>query len=208
MQKTVSSQDYYLTIENEQRSELKVRGSAFIATVTPIQSKSEASVHLERIRKEFFDATHNCYAYRLGHSGLEFRTSDDGEPNGTAGKPILFVMQKNGISDILLVVTRYFGGTKLGTGGLARAYTDSAESVLQMVEKKIVYKTIPIRVFCTYEDVTVVKKIIESYAISYDGDYRDAIEFIAQVPISSSEIFITEINTKTHGRGGCVVVTD
>lgn len=72
---------------------------------------------LEEVRREFYDATHNCYAYRLGYKGLDFRAADDGEPSGSAGKPILFMLQKYDVSDVLLVVTRYFGGTKLGVGG-------------------------------------------------------------------------------------------
>ena len=121
-----SPTDFYYTIQQRERTSIKVRGSEFIATVIPVTSKDQALKELESLRSEFWDATHNCFAYRIGKGGLEFRTSDDGEPSGSAGKPILFVLHKYDVSDILMVITRYYGGTKLGVGGLARAYSDSS----------------------------------------------------------------------------------
>ncbi|MGA1307226.1 MAG: IMPACT family protein, partial [Candidatus Kapaibacteriota bacterium] len=103
------STDFYLTIQQRERASIKVRGSEFIATAIPVSSKDQAHKELEMLRSEFWDATHNCFAYRIGKSGLEFRTSDDGEPSGSAGKPILFMLNKYAVSDILLVVTRYYG---------------------------------------------------------------------------------------------------
>lgn len=199
-----NTEDTYHTIETEQRAEFKVKSSVFIGTATPINSKEQAIERLEMIRKEFYDATHNCYAYRLGEKGLDFRAADDGEPNGTAGKPILFSIQKYGVSDILLVVTRYFGGTKLGTGGLARAYSASADAVLSVCTKKPVYKTSLVRVFCTYEDVKTILKLLEKHAVSFEGDYRDAIEFTAHVFSSKVEQFSNELTTLTNGRSGIV----
>jgi uncharacterized YigZ family protein len=197
--------DIYYSIEARERQELKVKGSRFIATVSPANSKWEAIAFIDTIKAEFFDATHNCWAYRIGFDGLEYRSSDDGEPSGSAGKPILFAIQKHDLTDIVVVVTRYFGGTKLGIGPLARAYSDSASSVLNLCTKKPVYRTITLKIFCTYEDYQTVKKIVIRDAIEFKESFQDAVEIIADIPISKSEIFAQEIQDQTSGRAGTVI---
>src|SRR5438045_4076727 len=102
--------DSFKIITNSAHAELKVRGSRFIARAVPIGSKEDASAEIERVRKEHWDATHNCYAYRLAPHGLQYRFADDGEPSGTAGKPILHALQQRDLVNALVVVTRYFGG--------------------------------------------------------------------------------------------------
>lgn len=201
-----SPTDFYYTIQQRERTSIKVRGSEFIATVIPVTSKDQALKELESLRSEFWDATHNCFAYRIGKGGLEFRTSDDGEPSGSAGKPILFVLHKYDVSDILMVITRYYGGTKLGVGGLARAYSDSSSAVLELCVKIPVYSTKDIKVLCMYEDVDIIRRIIDSYAINSDSEYRDAVEFIARVPESQCEIFMNEIISATSGRAGAMIL--
>lgn len=201
-----SPTDFYYTIQQRERTSIKVRGSEFIATAIPVTSKDQALKELESLRSEFWDATHNCFAYRIGKGGLEFRTSDDGEPSGSAGKPILFVLHKYDVSDILMVITRYYGGTKLGVGGLARAYSDSSSAVLELCVKIPVYSTKDIKVLCMYEDVDIVRRIIDSYAINSDSEYRDAVEFIARIPESQCEIFMSEIISATSGRAGAMIL--
>ncbi|MBI3258048.1 MAG: YigZ family protein [Ignavibacteriae bacterium] len=201
-----ASQDVYYTITVQNRAEIKVKGSRFIATAVPVHSKEQAMTILEQIRAEFYDATHNCYTYRLGLGGLDFRTADDGEPSGTAGKPMLFMLQKYDVSDILLIVTRYFGGVKLGIGGLARAYSDATQEVLKLCEKVAVHRTTTVRVFCTYEDVTLVKSIVEKLAVNFESDYRDAIEFTAHVHDSEVDNFCRVITASTNARAGTMVV--
>ena len=202
----VNPKDFYYAIKQRERTSIKVRGSEFIATIIPVTSKDQAMKELETIRSEFFDATHNCFAYRLGKGGLEFRTSDDGEPSGSAGKPMLFMLQKYDVSDVLLIVTRYFGGTKLGIGGLARAYSDSSEAVLQTIQKIPIFSAVDIRVLCTYEDVSIIRKLIEEYAISSDSDYRDVVEFIARIPESNVEEFCANVTSYTAGRAGAMPI--
>jgi putative IMPACT (imprinted ancient) family translation regulator len=109
--------DSYCTVASRERTEIVVKSSRFIGSLAPAKSKDEAMLYIDDIRKEFYDATHNCFAYRIGAQGLNFRTADDGEPNGSAGKPILFSIQKADVSDVVVVVTRYFGGTKFRSGG-------------------------------------------------------------------------------------------
>lgn len=201
-----SPTDFYYTIQQRERTSIKVRGSEFIATVIPVTSKDQALKELESLRSEFWDATHNCFAYRIGKGGLEFRTSDDGEPSGSAGKPILFVLHKYDVSDILMVITRYYGGTKLGVGGLARAYSDSSSAVLELCVKIPVYSTKDIKVLCMYEDVDTVRRIIDAYAINSDSEYRDAVEFITRIPESQCEMFMNEIISATSGRAGAMIL--
>ncbi len=118
----------------ETRTEIRVSNSRFIATAVPAFSVAEAKTFIQRIRREFSDATHNVPAYHIGFGNrIIAHCNDDGEPSGTAGRPMLAVLQGSGLGDIALVVTRYFGGTKLGTGGLVRAYTDAAKAVLSVL---------------------------------------------------------------------------
>jgi uncharacterized YigZ family protein len=128
--------DEYFTIKGKVRSKTKVEGSVFIATVVPVDSEEVAEDWIKKICKEFFDATHNCYAWRIKKGDQESsKFSDAGEPRGTAGRPILAAIQSEDLSDVLVMVTRYFGGIKLGTGGLSRAYRLSAQGVLQKAER-------------------------------------------------------------------------
>lgn len=119
----------------KERIELRVSNSHFIATLGPATSVEEARAFIDDIRREFHDATHNVPAFVIGHgSSTTMHCSDDGEPSGTAGKPALAVLQGSGLGDVVVVVTRYFGGSKLGTGGLVRAYSDAVRQVLERVQ--------------------------------------------------------------------------
>lgn len=116
----------YRTVAGEAKTEVIIHRSRFIGHCLPIQTEEGAQAHLERIRKQYWDATHNCFAYVVGEHGQTVRFSDDGEPGGTAGMPMLEVLKKRGLRDVLAVATRYFGGVLLGAGGLVRAYTRTA----------------------------------------------------------------------------------
>lgn len=198
--------DIYYTIEHKERIEIKVKGSKFIGSAMPVGDKEEAMAFLNDLRSEFHDATHNCFAYKIGPEGMEFRYSDDGEPNGTGGKPIMFSIQKHDLSDILVVVTRFFGGTKLGVGGLARAYGDSANEVLKISKKRPVYIIIPVKVYCTYEDIDPVKRIVGKMAITFEEEYHDAVEMLVNIPRSKVDEFTKLITSSTGGRAGTVVL--
>jgi uncharacterized YigZ family protein len=118
----------------EARTELKISNSRFIATAAPVFSVEEARDFIGRIKAEFSDASHNVPAFVVGHgNNITAHCSDDGEPSGTAGRPALMVLQGSGLGDVAVVVTRYFGGTKLGTGGLVKAYGDSVKAVLAVL---------------------------------------------------------------------------
>ncbi len=198
--------DNYYTIKEIQRNEIKVKASKFIATAASVAKIDEALLFLNRIRAEFFDATHNCFAYQIGWKRDIFRAVDDGEPSGSAGKPILGVIQKFDVTDIIVVVTRYFGGTKLGVGGLIRAYSDAAEAVLNICEKKIIYRTTQVKINCKYEELSVVKKLLEEMAVSFEEKYSEAVEIIANLPISLSTHFINRITTQTNARATATIL--
>lgn len=120
----------------EVRKEIVIQGSRFIATLAPVFSVDEAKAFLARMRSEFSDATHNVPAYLIGGgNSVLAHASDDGEPSGTAGRPALAVLQGSGLGDVVIVITRYFGGTKLGTGGLVRAYTQATQEVVAAVPR-------------------------------------------------------------------------
>jgi uncharacterized YigZ family protein len=125
--------EVYFTIEKSATAEFKDRGSKFLAYAWPVKSVEQVKECLQEVKKEHPKATHHCFAYRLGTDGLQFRASDDGEPSGTAGKPILGQIDSKGLTDTLVVVVRYFGGTLLGAPGLINAYKMSASMVLQVI---------------------------------------------------------------------------
>jgi len=133
-------EDTYRTIENPSQGIFKDRGSKFLAFVFPIRNEQHVKEHLAELRKEHHGARHHCYAFRMGADKQFFRSNDDGEPSGTAGKPILGQIQSNDLTDILIVVVRYFGGTLLGVSGLIAAYRSAAADAIansKIVEKRI-----------------------------------------------------------------------
>lgn len=130
--------DTYRSIASGSSGLFKDNGSRFIAKAYPVETEDEVKEIVSSLKKEYHDARHHCFAYRLGHKGERFRVSDDGEPSSSAGRPILGQIDSNGLSDILIVVIRYFGGIKLGIPGLIRAYkTSSADAIAnaQIIEK-------------------------------------------------------------------------
>jgi uncharacterized YigZ family protein len=125
--------DHYFTIEQSGTAEFKDRGSKFIAYAYPVNNAEEFKSYLQALKKEHPKAVHHCFAYRIGISGDNFRVNDDGEPSGTAGRPILGQIDSRKLSNVAIIVVRYFGGTLLGVPGLINAYKTTAALVLQMV---------------------------------------------------------------------------
>ena len=137
----MSEPDFYLTIEKPSTAEFKDRGSKFIAFVFPITTAGDCKKQVQLLKKEHPKAVHHCFAYRIGTDGNNFRSTDDGEPSGTAGKPILGQIDSKGLTNIAVVVVRYWGGTLLGVPGLINAYKTAASLALQItpaVEKQVV----------------------------------------------------------------------
>ena len=132
----MTTNDTYKSIASASEGLFKDNGSRFIALAYPVESEEEVREIVSLLRKEYHDARHHCYAYRLGVDGAVFRSSDDGEPSGSAGRPILGQIDSAGLSDILVVVVRYFGGIKLGIPGLIRAYKTSTADAISNAQKK------------------------------------------------------------------------
>jgi uncharacterized YigZ family protein len=155
--------EVYYTIGKAASAEFKDRGSCFIAYACPIGSPEDFKARLNGIKREHPKATHRCYAYRLGLDGNSFRASDDGEPSGTAGRPILGQIDSRGLVDVLVVVVRYFGGTLLGVPGLIHAYRSAAALALQMtpvVQKQVEQE---FRVHFDYTQMNEVMVLIRQY---------------------------------------------
>jgi uncharacterized YigZ family protein len=153
--------DEYRTILDESQGFYKEKGSKFIAVVLPVESIDEIRLQLEQLRKRYHDARHHCYAYRLGDDPYEVRYNDDGEPSGTAGKPIFGQIQSFDLTNVLIVVIRYFGGVKLGTGGLIQAYRAAAKDAVG--NGKIVTKhwTVQLEIRFQYPQMNDVMRIIK-----------------------------------------------
>jgi uncharacterized YigZ family protein len=194
--------DFYNTIASPKRAEIKVDNSKFICSLASVSTVDEAKEFLSLIKKEFHDASHNCYAYQLGATALETKFSDDGEPKNTAGKPILFTIRKYKYSDVIAVVTRYYGGKNLGKGGLVRAYSDACSEAFLLCTPKQINITETIRVFTTYEDATKVKMVVDEFSVKTVEFFRDVVEFLADIPISKVEEFRYRIGSNTNNRAG------
>ena len=165
--------DSYLTIEADAEAIFKEKSSKFLCYAFHVESEEEISAHLERLRKQYYDATHHCYAWRLGPFGEKFRANDDGEPSSTAGKPILGQLLSHEITDCLIVVVRYFGGTKLGVPGLISAYKESAAAVIEAA--KVVERTVDthIKIDFSYIVMNDVMRIIKEEQPTIDEQIFD-----------------------------------
>ncbi|WP_416191633.1 IMPACT family protein [Neisseria sp. CCUG12390] len=153
----------YSTIAEHVQAEIKDKGSRFIAYVYPICNVAQVKQYVDALREEHHKARHWCYAYRLGVDGLQFRANDDGEPSGSAGRPILGQIDSAGLTDVLVVVVRYFGGTLLGVPGLIHAYKTAAAEALVMAEvvEKNIEKTVWLR--CEYPILNDAIRIAKQY---------------------------------------------
>ena len=192
--------DSYRTIFSKIQNEIKIIDSRFIASAFPVSVKEEAEDIIKQMRKEFYDANHNCFAYRIGISGEVFKYSDDGEPSGTAGVKIFSAIQSKNISDILVVVTRYFGGTKLGVGGLSRAYFDSAMSLLNKVNivEKILMEEL--RLKFPYDFTSQVMHTISKYeAKVVDTIYEADVKIILNIRKRLTDSFKMELMDGCRG---------
>ena len=170
----------------ETRAEIKVKNSLFIATAAPVFSVDEAKEFIARIKAEFSDASHNVPAYSVGFGpSVIAHCSDDGEPSGTAGRPILAVLQGSGLGDLAIVVTRYFGGTKLGTGGLVRAYGDAAKAVLEALPRAEKVPTHTAMVVIPYNYLERIRLLV----VAHNGHILDE-AFAADITVTMQ--FIVE----------------
>jgi uncharacterized YigZ family protein len=190
------------TVAGTLRHEIpRIKGSRFLASVARVRTPDAAAGFVEELRKEFRDATHNCFAWRLGSDENAFRTGDDGEPSSTAGRPILQQIDGRRLTDVAVVVTRYFGGTKLGTGGLVRAYGEAASAVLELVGTVEEAVTRSLRLRYGYEQTGAVRGTLASFGVEPSkADFGAAVEAVIAVPVESVEEVEDALRDATHGR--------
>jgi uncharacterized YigZ family protein len=164
----------YAAPAGESRAEIREKGSVFLAVIGPAADEPAAKALLAGLEKEFPDATHHCWAWRLGATPRE-RSADAGEPAGTAGVPILQVLRGAGLSDVMAVVVRWFGGTKLGKGGLARAYAAATREALQGLPVLRKVPTARVAVAVPYEKVGAVKRLLRPPEIELEAEEYGAV---------------------------------
>ena len=187
---TVEAFDAYKSIQAPSEGLFKDNGSRFIALAYPVETEDEVKAIVGALRKEYHDARHHCYAYRLGYKGDVFRSSDDGEPSGSAGRPILGQIDSAGLSDILVVVVRYFGGIKLGIPGLIRAYkTSTADALSQAtVVEKIAARRF--RVSFDYLSMNAVMKVLKDMDLPQSAqNFGESCSLEVRVRLSAIEDF-------------------
>ena len=203
--------DTYLTVDERATATFEVQGSEFLGHVAPADTVDEAEAFIEEVGSEYADATHNVPAYRVPAGEASERTpnsdvmlreysDDDGEPTGSAGKPALNVLQQRDVRNVVAVVTRYYGGTNLGVGGLARAYSravkegiDEAGVVKERPHRQLVVRT-------EYDDSGTVRGVIESSGVEFDADYGQTVTFELRVPVAEVEALVDRLNSATSGR--------
>jgi uncharacterized YigZ family protein len=192
----------------ETRTEIRVSNSRFIATIAHTPTVDDAKAFIARIRAEFADATHNVFAYVVGYGATTtLGMSDDGEPGGTAGRPALAVLRGSGLGDAAVVVTRYFGGTLLGTGGLVRAYGDAVRAVLEVlprsekIEKRQLLLTIP---YTAYE---LVKRLVAAHHGEFQNeDFAVAVTLTLSFAVEDVAPFVAALNELTAGQAELIEV--
>jgi len=181
--------DSYLTIEHDSEGFYKEKGSKFIAFAYPVQSEEDIREKLEALRKEYYDARHHCYGYIYGNDGVHFRANDDGEPGHSAGDPILGQIKSRELTNTLVVVIRYFGGTKLGVSGLIGAYKTAASEALdanKIVKREISQK---FRFTFPYEEMNAVMKLVKDLDLKVLGQgYETQCTLDVEVIVSKVEM--------------------
>ncbi len=188
------------SVRGESYAEYVIKKSKFIARAVHITTEEEAQAYLRDGKKQYWDARHNCYAYQLGVNFEKQKSSDDGEPSGTAGKPILEVLKNKGLTNTLIVVTRYFGGIKLGTGGLIRAYGTAAVAAL---DNAIIEDYIDCRILylqTDYSFLSATERLLPDFeAVITKRDFADFVGLTVEVPEDKADEYLLALRDKTNG---------
>lgn len=200
-----NKQEYeqYRMLSKGAQAELVEKKSRFIATIRPVSSEEEAVAFIEEMKKKYYDARHNCSAFVIGSKGELTRSSDDGEPSGTAGRPMLEVLTGSGIRNIVAVVTRYFGGVLLGTGGLVRAYSSAVKMALEQCETITRRYGVQMLIKTDYNGVGKIQYLLGSKdVVIQDSVYAADVQMTVLVPIEEYDRLCKELVEATNGRVG------
>lgn len=191
------------TVHKGGNAEIIEKKSRFIGEIFPVKSEEEAMEILEQVKKKYWDARHHCWAYVIGDDRIQERLSDDGEPSGTAGKPILEVIRGQQVCNLLVVVTRYFGGTLLGTGGLVRAYTEAAKQALSastIITRTTGYK---LRIETDYTGLGKIQYLLGQRKIPIVGsEYAEQVAITIYVSEEAEKEIVHQITEATNGQTG------
>ena len=206
MSESISPTVEFTSVSKEFRHEYIVDKSRFITTISPCTTEEEAQAFIGRINKEFWDATHNCTAYALGPKQEQQRSSDNGEPSGTAGKPMLEVLKKTGITNVAVVVTRYFGGIKLGAGGLIRAYSHSVAETLRLAPKELHSTRTQLQVTIDYALYGAVERFVQDKKLHYEANFGEHVTVTILVPPTDVEGIQKELQDMSHGAATCTIL--
>ena len=196
----------YFVPTGDSETEFVEKRSRFIGHVWLVESEEEARAHIEQMKKKYHDARHNCWCYRLQEGGVE-RYSDDGEPQGTAGQPMLGVFQKEGVTNVCCVVTRYFGGILLGAGGLVRAYTQSAKDALDAAGISVVRRWVEVTAICPYSLFERMKLEVDAVGgVLGEVEYAADVTVHALLPENMVDDFSARVVELTAGAAEAEVV--
>ena len=191
----------YFTVGGDGTAEVTVKHSKFIAFCSAVANDDEAEAFVKAVKKRYTDATHAPYAYLLGERSERSRASDDGEPSGTSGIPILEAIKNSGLTNTAVVVVRYFGGIKLGTGGLARAYADAALAALSAAGKRAFDKCAIFLISCDYGLISTVQNQIYAFnGVVQNADYTGGAALTVAVPAAKKDAFLVALADATSGR--------
>ncbi len=185
------------------RSEIEVKHSRFITTIEPADTTEAALDFISQLKHEFPDATHNCWAYLIGPPGSTDRIglSDDGEPHGVAGKPMLTTIQHSGIGDIVVVVTRYFGGTKLGKGGMVKAYTQAVKTALEQLKTTEKIDWIELTVKAGYQLLDSIEHLLPEFeVVLFEKQFAEQIILKLKLPEEHLQQFSTRLTDLSSGQ--------
>ena len=190
------------------RTEIRVLNSRFIVTAAPVFSVDEAKAFVADVRAEFSDASHNVPAYLIGHgASVTAHCHDDGEPSGTAGRPSLAVLRGSGLGDVAVVVTRYFGGTKLGTGGLVRAYSDAVRAVLEILPRAEKVATYTIVTAAPYSFFERVRLAVEAHhGQILEEDFAADVTITARFAVENFPAFLANLREISSGALEAIIV--
>lgn len=181
--------------------QIEEKKSVFIANIARADSEEEATAFIETMKKKYWDARHNCSAFVIGERGELTRCSDDGEPSGTAGRPMLEVLLRENIKNIVVVVTRYFGGTLLGTGGLVRAYTQAVKEGLNDCKIGVLRMGVPLALTTDYNGIGKILYLLSAMGLTpKDSDYGEKVTLQVLVPVEEKDRLVRDITEATAGK--------
>lgn len=188
----------YVTLARKGEGEYTEKRSRFLGVAAPVTTPEEAAALVSEIKAKYYDARHHCYAYRLRNGAQRY--ADDGEPQGTAGLPILDILERRDLTDCIIIVTRYFGGTLLGTGGLVRSYSAAAADALEHTPLLTMQQYVKGSFGCPYHQQGRLQPLVEQFeGLMQQIEYSHQVDFSFLLPVAHREAFVAQLTEKSYG---------